>query len=152
MNTTLAQILREGKNRKPPTASEKRASDQLSREYLKIRAAHIAKHGDIPSNSTDLLKMAGHHGTTAKTHHGPGGLKPKSMKVAKAPTVKSGLKKTAHVKGAVKTPRIAAPRPGKGTHNHPHLRALKRGVATGLVSGRVQHFNMAGMPKREKKV
>lgn len=64
------------------------------------------------------LTSSAHHGVTAHTHHGPGGMKPHEMKVPKVPQPKSGLKMHVHKAGKIKIPRLHAPRPGKGTHNH----------------------------------
>lgn len=86
--------------------------------YLKAKAAR----GGIPGNSTDLLKMA-HHGTTAKTPHGLGGMKPHQIKPPRIPGRRSGLK-VVHVEGRAKIPTsMTAKRPGKGVINH--LKAVK---------------------------
>lgn len=90
-----------------------------------------------------VLKTHAHHGVSAKTRHGLGGMKSKGMKTPKSPVHKNGVG-VAHAHGVVKVPHtMHAARPGKGIKNH---------LARIAVTSRLQHFNYVGMPKRPKKV
>jgi hypothetical protein len=62
------------------------------------------------------LNLLAHHGRTASTHHGPGGMKPPKMKIPHIPTPKSHTPKVGAVKnGGVKIPHTTkALHPGKG--------------------------------------
>jgi hypothetical protein len=63
------------------------------------------------------LKIHAAHGVKSNTRHGPGGMRSHGIKIPKVPTLHTKMAKT-HTTGQVKIPRIHAPRPGKGTHNH----------------------------------
>lgn len=87
MNMALGHLLRKNATMKGkrPAGSTHHVSlthspHHVDHGYLKAKRAN---GGRIPSNSTDLLKMASHHGKTAKTHHGPGGMKPHKMRIPK---------------------------------------------------------------------